>query len=55
MTIAPQPLRASHIRTMASETNIWISASDGDIEAVKGFIASGVDVNAQDESGYSAL
>ncbi|GJJ70108.1 uncharacterized protein EMPS_02457 [Entomortierella parvispora] len=36
--------------------NIWLAASDGDLEAVKKFIEEkGVSVDAQDEFGYSAL
>ncbi|KAF9584964.1 hypothetical protein BGW38_004466 [Lunasporangiospora selenospora] len=36
--------------------NIWLAAGDeGDLEAVKKFIAGGVSVNAQDEFGYSPL
>ncbi|KAF9156460.1 hypothetical protein DFQ26_009355 [Actinomortierella ambigua] len=35
--------------------NIWIAASDGDLEAVKKFIADGNSVNAKDEYGYTPL
>lgn len=35
--------------------NIWISSSDGDIKRVKELVASGVNINAQDEYGYSPL
>lgn len=35
--------------------NIWTAASDGELEKVKGFVAQGMDVNAQDETGYSPL
>ncbi|KAG0215469.1 ankyrin repeat-containing domain protein [Mortierella sp. GBAus27b] len=36
--------------------NIWLAASDGDLEAVKKFVEErGVSVDAQDEYGYSAL
>lgn len=35
--------------------NIWTAASDGELEKVKGYLASGIDVNAQDETGYSPL
>ncbi|KAF9182436.1 hypothetical protein BGZ51_004740 [Haplosporangium sp. Z 767] len=35
--------------------NIWLAASDGDLAAVKKFIAEGVSINAQDEFGYSPL
>ncbi|KAG0237893.1 hypothetical protein BGW41_008319, partial [Actinomortierella wolfii] len=35
--------------------NIWIAASDGDLEAVKKFIAGGTSVNAKDEYGYTPL
>ncbi|KAF9971753.1 hypothetical protein BGZ73_005224 [Actinomortierella ambigua] len=35
--------------------NIWIAASDGDLEAVKKFIAGGSSVNAKDEYGYTPL
>ncbi|KAG0053882.1 hypothetical protein BGZ83_000279 [Gryganskiella cystojenkinii] len=36
--------------------NIWLAASDGDLEAVKKFIEEkGVSVDAQDEYGYSSL
>lgn len=40
---------------MDSDENIWISSSDGDLEAVKRYLNSGVSVNAQDENGYSPL
>ncbi|GAB9462774.1 Ankyrin repeat-containing protein [Globisporangium polare] len=35
--------------------NIWMAASDGDLEAVKTFLAEGGDVNAKDENGYTPL
>ena len=36
--------------------NIWTAASNGDLEQVKKWIeVEGVDVNAQDEYGYSPL
>lgn len=35
--------------------NIWVAVSNGDLNRVKEFIASGVSPNAQDEHGYSAL
>jgi hypothetical protein len=36
--------------------NIWTSASNGDLQQVKKWIEEqGMDVNAQDEYGYSAL
>jgi hypothetical protein len=35
--------------------NIWIQASDGDIDAVKKFLAEGGDVNVKDEFGYTPL
>lgn len=35
--------------------NIWVASSDGNLADVKKLVASGVDVNAQDEYGYSAL
>jgi uncharacterized protein len=35
--------------------NIWIAASDGDIERVKQLMEEGMSCNAQDESGYSPL
>lgn len=37
------------------EDNIWIAASDGKLDLVKAFVASGVAVNAQDENGYSPI
>lgn len=36
-------------------SNIWIAASDGDIDRVKQLISEGVSVNAQDETGYSPM
>mgnify|MGYP000648657340 CR=1 FL=1 len=38
-----------------SGENIWIAASDGDMNRVVELLESGVDVNAQDEQGYSPL
>ncbi|EEY64277.1 uncharacterized protein PITG_02822 [Phytophthora infestans T30-4] len=35
--------------------NVWTVASDGDVESVKAFLASGGDVNAMDENGYTPL
>jgi ankyrin repeat protein len=35
--------------------NIWVASSDGNLADVKKLISSGVDVNAQDEYGYSPL
>lgn len=35
--------------------NIWIAASDGDIEHVQKFLEHGININAQDEFGYSPL
>ncbi|OQR86441.1 hypothetical protein ACHHYP_10547 [Achlya hypogyna] len=38
-----------------ADKNIWVSASDGDIEAVKNYLEAGVSVDAQDENGYTPL
>ena len=38
-----------------SSENIWIAASDGDIAGVKHYLAKGIDVNAQDDLGYSPI
>eukprot|EP00644_Phytophthora_capsici_P013486 jgi/Phyca11/115986/e_gw1.29.197.1 len=35
--------------------NVWTAASDGDLESVKAFLASGGDANAKDENGYTPL
>lgn len=35
--------------------NIWMAASDGDMEAVKQFLADGGDINTKDEYGYTPL
>lgn len=35
--------------------NIWISCADGDINRVKELLASGIHVDAQDDTGYSPL
>ncbi|CAK4636836.1 hypothetical protein LEN26_019475 [Aphanomyces euteiches] len=35
--------------------NVWIAASDGNLEAVQAFLQSGLSVNAQDENGYTPL
>lgn len=35
--------------------NIWMAASDGELETVKTFLAGGGDVNAKDENGYTPL
>lgn len=40
----------------AAEANIWVAASDGDIDRVQHLISSGAyEVNAQDDHGYTAL
>lgn len=37
-------------------TNIWVAASNGDVDAVKNIMATaGTAVNAQDETGYAPL
>ncbi|KNB46618.1 hypothetical protein JH06_2124 [Blastocystis sp. subtype 4] len=38
-----------------SDDNIMVAAGDGNIDAVKRFLDSGVSPNAQDSSGYSPL
>ena len=35
--------------------NIWIASSDGDLARVCCLLSNGVDVNAQDDSGYSPI
>ncbi|KAI9911889.1 hypothetical protein PsorP6_009394 [Peronosclerospora sorghi] len=35
--------------------NVWTAASDGNVESVRAFLASGGDVNAKDENGYTPL
>ena len=35
--------------------NIWIAASDGDIDRIQKLLGDGISVNSQDESGYSPL
>eukprot|EP00158_Paraphelidium_tribonemae_P008969 Partr_v1_DN28738_c2_g1_i1_m62145 putative ankyrin repeat protein len=41
---------------MEEEDNIWIAASDGNLEVVRHHIeANGQDINAQDEFGYTPL
>ena len=35
--------------------NIWVASTEGNIEKVMGYIASGVSINAQDEFGFSPL
>lgn len=35
--------------------NIWIAASEGDIARIQTLLVEGVSVNAQDETGYSAM
>ncbi|CAH0484944.1 unnamed protein product [Peronospora farinosa] len=35
--------------------NVWTAASDGDMASVKAFLASGGDINAKDENGYTPL
>ena len=37
------------------EANIWVAASDGDLARVRQLLQEGVDVNAQDDNGYSPL
>ncbi|KAG5460829.1 MAG: ankyrin repeat-containing domain protein, partial [Olpidium bornovanus] len=49
------PFRNMGVTTQVKK-NIWVAASDGDIERVRELIdRGGVDVNARDEFGYSAL
>ncbi|ETV76016.1 hypothetical protein H257_09964 [Aphanomyces astaci] len=35
--------------------NIWVAASDGNIDAVTAYLQGGASVNAQDENGYTPL
>lgn len=35
--------------------NIWCAASDGDIARVTSLLAQNINVNAQDEAGYSPM
>lgn len=35
--------------------NVWTAASDGDLAAVRAFLAAGGDANAKDEFGYTPL
>ena len=39
----------------SEKENIWIASSDGDITRVIELLSSGVNINAQDEYGYSPL
>lgn len=39
----------------SSNDNIWIAASNGDIERVKELLQSGIAINSQDETGYSPM
>ncbi|KAJ3114871.1 hypothetical protein HDU96_001532 [Phlyctochytrium bullatum] len=36
-------------------TNIWIAASDGDLDTVKAFVEAGIHPNTKDENGYTAI
>ncbi len=38
-----------------NEENIWTAASDGDLPRVQVLIREGVDVNTQDDTGYSPM
>lgn len=35
--------------------NIWCAASDGDMARVTALLSQGIDVNAQDDTGYSPM
>lgn len=35
--------------------NIWVACTNGDIQKVTAFLASGIDVNSQDEVGFSPI
>ena len=37
------------------DTNIWVAASDGHLASVQRFVAEGVDIDSQDDNGYSPL
>ncbi len=39
----------------SEESNIWIAASDGDIDYVKNAISSGVSPMEKDENGYTMI
>ncbi|KAK9761390.1 hypothetical protein K7432_013752 [Basidiobolus ranarum] len=38
-----------------STQNIWLAASDGNLEEVKGFLEAGISVDAKDQNGYTPL
>ncbi|KAI9295409.1 ankyrin [Neoconidiobolus thromboides FSU 785] len=40
---------------MSVPKNIWIAASDGDLEVVKSYLESGISVDAKDPYGYTPL
>jgi len=46
---------ASAATAAAEHQNIWIAASDGDLELVRKLLDEGVNVNAKDENGYNPL
>lgn len=35
--------------------NIWVACTNGDVNKVSEFLASGIDINAQDEAGFSPI
>lgn len=42
-------------KTIETDANMWTAAADGDIHAVLRHISEGVDINAADEHGFTAL
>lgn len=39
----------------AATKNIWVAAADGEVDTVRAHLDAGVDPNARDDNGYTAL
>ena len=45
----------SFLRAEDEFDNIWVACTNGDVNKVSEFLANGIDINAQDEAGFSPI
>ncbi|KNE71592.1 hypothetical protein AMAG_16154 [Allomyces macrogynus ATCC 38327] len=50
-----RPIVDTTVPNPTASNNIWLECADGHVDRVAAFLDAGVDVNAQDDTGYSPL
>ncbi|KAJ3357325.1 hypothetical protein GGF32_001119 [Allomyces javanicus] len=50
-----RPVVDTTVPNPTASNNIWLECADGHVDRVAAFLDAGVDVNAQDDTGYSPL